>query len=86
MTLPHDLLDDLRNSPTDLARVVEAVVRDRLPNVIIPPLRPLDPGNVEHRSTGLRSSPGCQRKTLPWFKYERGWIGIEHVAKAPASV
>jgi len=36
MTLPHDLLDDLRSSPTDLARVLEAVVRDRLPNVIIP--------------------------------------------------
>ena len=36
MTIPHDLVDDLRSSPTDLARVVEAVVRDGLPNVIIP--------------------------------------------------
>jgi len=36
MTVPHDLLDDLRSSPTDLARIVEAVVRDGLPYVMIP--------------------------------------------------
>ena len=36
MTIPHDLRDDLRNSPTDLLRVVEAVVRDGLPHVMIP--------------------------------------------------
>ena len=29
-------LTDLRSSPTDLARIVEAVVRDRLPYVKIP--------------------------------------------------
>jgi hypothetical protein len=33
MTIPHDLLNDLRSSPTDLVRVVEAVVRDGLPYV-----------------------------------------------------
>jgi hypothetical protein len=36
MTIPNDLLNDLRSSPTDLARIVEAVVRDRLPYVKIP--------------------------------------------------
>jgi len=36
MTIPHDLLNDLRSSPTDLARIVEAVVRDGLPYVVIP--------------------------------------------------
>jgi hypothetical protein len=34
MTIPHDLLNDLRSSPTDLARIV--VVRDGLPHVKIP--------------------------------------------------
>jgi len=36
MTIPDDLLNDLRSSPTDLARIVEAVVRDRRPYVTIP--------------------------------------------------
>jgi hypothetical protein len=36
MTIPNDLLNELRSSPTDLARIVEAVVRDRLPYVKIP--------------------------------------------------
>jgi hypothetical protein len=36
MTIPDDLLKDLRSSPTDLARIVEAVVRDSLLYVIIP--------------------------------------------------
>ncbi len=36
MTVPHDLLNDLRSSQTDLARIVEAVVRDRLPYVLVP--------------------------------------------------
>jgi len=36
MTIPDDLLNDLRSSPTDLARIVEAVVRDRRPYVKIP--------------------------------------------------
>jgi hypothetical protein len=36
MTIPHDLLNDLRGSPTDLARLVEAVVRDGVPYVKIP--------------------------------------------------
>ena len=36
MTPPHDLLNDLRSSRTDLARIVEAVVRDRPPYVVVP--------------------------------------------------
>ena len=36
MTIRDDLLNDLRSSPTDLARIVEAVVRDRRPYVTIP--------------------------------------------------
>ncbi len=36
MAIPDDLLNDLRSSPTDLARIVEAVVRDRRPYVKIP--------------------------------------------------
>jgi hypothetical protein len=36
MTIPPDLLNDLRRSPTDLARIVEAVVRDGVPYVKIP--------------------------------------------------
>jgi len=35
--IPHDeLLEDLRNSKTDLARVVEAVLRDRIPYIVVP--------------------------------------------------
>jgi len=36
MTIPDDLLSELRSSQTDLARIVEAVVRDRLPYVVVP--------------------------------------------------
>ena len=36
MTIPDELLNDLRSSQTDLARIVEAVVRDRLPYVVVP--------------------------------------------------
>ena len=36
MIVPHDLLNDLRSSHTDLVRIVEAVVRDRLPYFVVP--------------------------------------------------
>ena len=36
MTISHYLLNDLRGSSTDLARIVEAVVRDGAPYVKIP--------------------------------------------------
>jgi hypothetical protein len=35
MTIPHDLLNDLRSSPADLARMVEAMVREGRPNIMI---------------------------------------------------
>jgi hypothetical protein len=58
MTLPQDLLDDLRSSPTDLARVVEAVVRDRLPNVMIP---------VEAVRSWERRAPDHWAKVATWL-------------------
>ena len=58
MTLPQDLLDDLRSSPTDLARVVEAVVRDRLPNVII---------SVETVRSWERRAPDHWAKVTTWL-------------------
>jgi hypothetical protein len=36
MTIPDDLLSELRSSQTDLARIIETVVRDRLPYVVVP--------------------------------------------------
>lgn len=36
MTIPDQLLSDLRGSQTDLARIIEAVVRDRLPYLVVP--------------------------------------------------
>lgn len=36
MTVPNELLSELRSSQTDLARIVESVVRDRLPFVVVP--------------------------------------------------
>ena len=35
--ISHDeLLEDLRDSKTDLARVVETVLRDRVPYIVVP--------------------------------------------------
>jgi hypothetical protein len=36
MISADELLHDLRTSKTDLARIIEAVVRDRLPCVVVP--------------------------------------------------
>ena len=36
MTMPDELMNDLRSSQTDLIRLIEAVVRDRLPYVVVP--------------------------------------------------
>ena len=36
MIAADELLHDLRTSQTDLARIVKAVVRDRLPYVVVP--------------------------------------------------
>ena len=58
MTIPHDLLDDLRSSPTDLVRLVEAVVRDGLPHVTIP---------VEAVSSWKRRAPDHWAKVASWL-------------------
>ncbi len=64
MTVPHDLLDDLRSSQTDLARIVEAVVRDRLPYVLIP---------VQAVRSWERREPNH------WAKVA-GWLAAQNVA------
>jgi hypothetical protein len=64
MTVPHDLLDDLRSSQTDLARIVEAVVRDRLPYVVIP---------VQAVRSWERREPNH------WAKVA-GWLAAQNVA------
>ena len=53
MTIPHDLLNDLRSSATDLARIVEAVFRDGLPYVMIPSQAASDPGSAHRAYRGL---------------------------------
>jgi len=64
MTTPHDLLNDLRSSQTDLARIVEAVIRDRLPYVVVP---------VQAVRSWERREPGH------WAKVA-GWLAAENVA------
>jgi hypothetical protein len=64
MTTPDDLLDDLRSSKTDLARIVEAVVRDRLPYVVIP-------------MQAVRSWE--RREPTHWAKVA-GWLAAQNVA------
>ena len=68
MTIPHDLLNDLRSSPTDLARLVEAVVRDEPPYVKIhvQAVRSWERRAPDHWAW---SPAGWQRKTLPSSKY-----------------
>ena len=39
MITPDELLADLQDSKTDLARVVEAVLRDRVPYIVVPSAR-----------------------------------------------
>jgi len=64
MTVPHDLLDDLRSSPTDLARIVEAVVRDGLPYVMIP-------------GQAVRS---WERRAPDHWGKVAGWLAAQNVA------
>jgi len=64
MTIPDDLLNDLRSSPTDLARIVEAVVRDRRPYVTIP---------VQTVRSWERRAPD------DWAKVA-GWLAAQNVA------
>jgi len=64
MTLPDELMDDLRRSQTDLARLIEAVVRDRLPYVVVP-------------VQAVRSWE--RREPQHWAKVS-GWLADQNVA------
>jgi hypothetical protein len=58
MTIPDELLNDLRSSQTDLARLVEAVVRDRLPYVVVP---------VQAVRSWERREPGHWARVAHWL-------------------
>lgn len=60
----EELLTDLRTSQTDLARFVEAVVRDSMPYVVIP-------------SAAVRAWQ--QREPQAWAKVA-GWLEAHQVA------
>ncbi len=63
--ITHDeLLVDLQDSNTDLARVVEAVVRDRVPYIVVP-------------SAAVRAWE--QREPQHWAKVA-GWLAAQNVA------
>jgi len=68
MTIPDDLLNDLRSSPTDLARIVEAVVRDRLPYVKIP---------VQTVRSWERRAPDDWAKVASWLAAQN--VAVVHV-------
>jgi hypothetical protein len=64
MTTPHDLLNDLQSSQTDLARIVEAVVRDRLPYVVVP----------------MQAVKSWERREPDHWAKVAGWLAAENVA------
>jgi hypothetical protein len=64
MTSPHELLNDLRCSRTDLARIVEAVVRDRLPYVVIP----------------MQAVRSWERREPDHWARVAGWLAAQNVA------
>ena len=64
MTTPHDLLNDLRSSQTDLARIVEAVIRDRLPYVVVP----------------VQAVRSWERREPDHWAKVAGWLAAENVA------
>jgi len=64
MTMPDELIDDLRRSQTDLARLIESVVRDRLPYVVVP-------------IQAVRSWE--RREPQHWAKVS-GWLADQNVA------
>ena len=64
MTTPQDLLNDLRTSQTDLARIVEAVVRDRLPYVVLP----------------MQAVRSWERREPDHWAKVAGWLAAQNVA------
>jgi hypothetical protein len=64
MTMPDELMNDLRSSQTDLARLIEAVVRDRLPYVIVP----------------IQAVRSWQRREPEHWAMVSGWLADQNVA------
>ena len=64
MTMPDELMDDLRRSQTDLARLIEAVVRDRLPYVVVP----------------IQAVRSWQRREPQHWAKVSGWLADQNVA------
>jgi hypothetical protein len=64
MIAPDELLHDLRTSKTDLARIVQAVVRDKLPYVVVP-------------AQAVKSWE--QREPEHWAKVS-GWLAAQKVS------
>lgn len=59
-----ELLHDLRSSKTDLARVVEAVIRDRLPYVVVP----------------IQAVMSWERRELEHWAKVTGWLVAQNVS------
>ena len=64
MTMPDELMNDLRSSQTDLVRLIEAVVRDRLPYVVVP----------------IQAVRSWQRREPHHWARVSGWLADQNVA------
>jgi len=64
MTMPDELMNDLRSSQTDLIRLIEAVVRDRLPYVVVP----------------VQAVRSWQRREPQHWARVSGWLADQNVA------
>ena len=64
MTTPDELMNDLRSSQTDLIRLIEAVVRDRLPYVVVP----------------VQAVRSWQRREPHHWARVSGWLADQNVA------
>lgn len=64
MTMPDELMNDLRSSQTDLVRLIEAVVRDRLPYVVVP----------------VQAVRSWQRREPQHWARVSGWLADQNVA------
>ena len=64
MTMPDELMNDLRSSQPDLIRLIEAVVRDRLPYVVVP----------------VQAVRSWQRREPHHWARVSGWLADQNVA------
>jgi hypothetical protein len=62
--MPDELMNDLRSSQTDLIRLIEAVVRDRLPYVVVP----------------VQAVRSWQRREPQHWARVSGWLADQNVA------